>query len=261
MLAWENSGFSIDASVRVGLLDRDVPSYFKSLEHLLRYCARPAFALERLAVLPGRDGRPERIRYSLPRHKRGTWVGPGRKRKATAPGERGVVDLPPGEFLDRLADLVPPPRRHRHRYHGVFAPNHPLRPTVTALAIGNLGTRADAASPLTTADGRGERTPDAPPRSHDTSRVAWAKLIARIAEDFPLACPACGGDIRLVAFITDPAPIRKILVHLGEPLEPPPLAPARGPPAGWHELVQAHDDRDAIQAAPDDLPMIDIPSL
>ena len=46
MLAWENSGFSIDASVRVCLLDRDVPSYSRSLEHLLRSCARPAFALE-----------------------------------------------------------------------------------------------------------------------------------------------------------------------------------------------------------------------
>ncbi|MFM1903856.1 MAG: hypothetical protein RLZZ440_1756, partial [Planctomycetota bacterium] len=47
MLAWENRGFSIDASVRITLLDRDVPSYFQSLEHLLRYCARPPFALER----------------------------------------------------------------------------------------------------------------------------------------------------------------------------------------------------------------------
>jgi hypothetical protein len=49
-----------------------------------------------------------------------------------------------------------------------------------------------------------------------------------------------------------------ILTHLGEPLEPPPLAPARGPPTDWRELVQAHDDRDAIQAAPDHLPAIDI---
>jgi hypothetical protein len=79
--------------------------------------------------------------------------------------------------------------------------------------------------------------------------------------DFPLACPACGGDIRLIAFITDPAPIRKILLHLGEPLEPPPLAPARGPPTDWTELVQVHDDRDAIQTSPDDLPAIDIRSL
>jgi len=51
MLAWENSGFSVDASVRITLLDRDVPSYFQSLEHLLRYCARPPFALERLSVI------------------------------------------------------------------------------------------------------------------------------------------------------------------------------------------------------------------
>ena len=35
------------------------------------------------------------------------------------------------------------------------------------------------------------------PRSHDTSRIAWAKLMARVGEEFPLACPACGGDIRL----------------------------------------------------------------
>jgi len=62
MLAWENSGFSVDASVRITLIDRDVPSYFRSLEHLLRYCARPPFALERLSVSRGPDGRIARIR-------------------------------------------------------------------------------------------------------------------------------------------------------------------------------------------------------
>lgn len=103
--------------------------------------------------------------------------------------------------------------------------------------------------------------PDAQPRSHDTSRIAWAKLLARIGEHVPLECPACGGDIRLITFITDPAPIRKILTHLGEPLEPPPLAPARGPPIDWAELVQAHDDRDVVQATPDDFPVIDIHAL
>jgi hypothetical protein len=49
---------------------------------------------------------------------------------------------------------------------------------------------------------------------------AWAKLMARVGEEFPLACPTCGGDIRLIAFITEPGPIRKILTHLGETLEP-----------------------------------------
>ena len=64
--------------------------------------------------------------------------------------------------------------------------------------------------------------------------------MARVGEEFPLECPGCGGDIRLIAFITDPGPIRKILTHLGEPLEPPPMSPARGPPTDWGELVQVH---------------------
>ena len=99
------------------------------------------------------------------------------------------------------------------------------------------------------------------PRSHDTSRIAWAKLMARVGEEFPLQCPRCGGDIRLIAFLTDPRPVRKILLHLGEPLQHPPLSPARGPPTDWGELIQVHDDRDTIQASPDELPAIDIHSL
>jgi hypothetical protein len=69
MLNWENSGFSVDASVRIALIDRDVPNYFRSLEHLLRYCARPPFALERLSVRRAADGRIAKVRYVLPRHK------------------------------------------------------------------------------------------------------------------------------------------------------------------------------------------------
>ena len=264
MLTWENSGFSVDASVRITLIDRDVPSYFQSLEHLLRYCARPPFALERLFVSRGADGQIARIRYVLPRHKAANWVGPSRSRKSTRPGANGVVDLSPFEFLDRLADLVPPPRKHRHRYHGVFAPNHKLRRAITSLAIGNVGKRQEAVPGGHGGDGHAtEGCCDAHQklRSHDTSRIAWAKLMARVGEEFPLECPGCGGDIRLIAFITEPGPIRKILTHLGEPLEPPPILPARGPPIDWGELVQVHDDRAIFQGRIDELPAIDIHSL
>ena len=73
-----------------------------------------------------------------------------------------------------------------------------------------------------------------------------------------LECPSCGGDIRLISFITDPRPIRKILTHQGEPLDPPRVSPSWGPPADLGELVQAEDDRSLYQAAPDELPTIDI---
>ena len=41
--------------------------------------------------------------------------------------------------------------------------------------------------------------------------------MARLGEEFPLVCPGCGGEIRLIAFITEPEPIRKKLTHLGHP--------------------------------------------
>ena len=143
-----------------------------------------------------------------------------------------------------------------HRYRGVFAPNHTLRSAVTALTIGNVGKPRDAATDGHAVGGHaagGDTTGDRcdscdKPRSHDTSRIAWAKPVARVGEEFPLECPGCGGDIRLIALITDPGPIRKILTHLGEQLEPPPVSPARGPPTDWGEPVQVHGDRAIVQA-------------
>jgi hypothetical protein len=132
----------------------------------------------------------------------------------------------------------------------VFAPNHPLWSAVTAMAIGNVGEQREAT-------GRTDRTGEQPCH-HDTSRIAWAKLLARVGEEFPLQCPTCGGDVQLISFITDPTPIRKILTHLGEPLEPPHVSPARGPPVDWGDLMQSHSDGPYAQDSPKDLPVIDI---
>ena len=184
MLAQENSGFSVDASVRITIIDRDVPSYFRSLEHLLRSFARPPFAIERLSVIRAPNSRATEVRYVLPRRWvtiwAANWVGRGRGRKSTRPGANGVVELSPFEFLDRLADLVPPPRKHRHRYHGVFAPNHKLRPAVTALAIGNIGKRREAVTGGHAAGGRAaggccDANPNQKPRSWPAHRLGRAR--------------------------------------------------------------------------------------
>jgi len=58
----------------------------------------------------------------------------------------------------------------------------------------------------------------------------WAVLIARIYEVFPLLCPNCGGQMRVIAFITHNADIGQILNHIGVDSQPPHIAPARGPP-------------------------------
>jgi hypothetical protein len=81
--ARENSGFSVDASVRTKLIDLDVPSYFQSLEHVLRYCTRLPFALERLSVIRDADGRISRVRTALA-------VGNGRQQSASSEMPRRV---------------------------------------------------------------------------------------------------------------------------------------------------------------------------
>ena len=58
----------------------------------------------------------------------------------------------------------------------------------------------------------------------------WAKLIARIYEVSPLVCPKCGETMKIIAFIEDRPTIQKILTCLNEPIDPPPVASARGPP-------------------------------
>ena len=83
-----------------------------------------------------------------------------------------------------------------------------------------------------------------------TARLAWALLLARIYENFPLLCPQCGGDLRIIAFITEPPAIKAILAHLGEPIAPPIVAPARGPPR-WNLAIEPVPDWvDTPQPAP-----------
>ncbi|MBA3506869.1 MAG: transposase [Betaproteobacteria bacterium] len=115
MAQWAHGGgFSVDGSVRIQAADR------AGRERLLRYGARPPFALDRL-----RELNPERLRYE------GTKPGPG--------GSASLL-LTPLELRDRRAALVPPPRIHRHRYLGVLAPHSPLR--AAALAVPALTTPA-----------------------------------------------------------------------------------------------------------------------
>ena len=44
--------------------------------------------------------------------------------------------------------------------------------------------------------------------------------------------------MRIIAFVTDPVPVRSILTYLDLPTQPPPLSPARAPPQGLLEFDQ-----------------------
>jgi hypothetical protein len=68
-------------------------------------------------------------------------------------------------------------------------------------------------------------------RCRRRTSIHWARLLARIYELRPLTCPRCHGEMRLIAFLTEPPSVRALLAHLGKPTTPPALAPrARAPP-------------------------------
>ena len=135
------------------------------------------------------------------------------------------------ELLDRLATLIPTPRRHRHRYHGVLGPHAPLRAAVTA--YGRDATATDAPPPV--------RTSAASPPGARTALYHWAILLARLFATFPLLCPQCGAELRLMAIVTATAPVQRILTHMDEPAEPPAHRPRDDllePLPDWDALAQ-----------------------
>ena len=66
-----------------------------------------------------------------------------RARDVESPYRDGTTHilLEPLDFLARLASLVPPPRAHLTRYHGVFAPHAALRAAITPAFGTNLARR------------------------------------------------------------------------------------------------------------------------
>jgi hypothetical protein len=62
------------------------------------------------------------------------------------------------------------------------------------------------------------------------------------------ACPKCGGEIRIIAFLTEVSAVCEILAHLGKATSPPRIAPARGPPL-W-EMADAGQGGFDPQAQP-----------
>ena len=100
MLAYKHSGFSVDAGVCIESHDR------VGLERLLRYCARPPFAMERLRKAGGE------LVYRCSKQR----SEPGSYHHADRRGNKAdELHLTPLELIDRMASLVPPPRTHRHR--------------------------------------------------------------------------------------------------------------------------------------------------
>ena len=114
------------------------------------------------------------------------------------------------ELIEKLAALVPVPRVNLVRYHGILAPNSKHRSEI-------VPKKPDSEELHKT-------------RGLSKNRLLWAALLARTFGFSMEVCSHCGGKMRLVAAITDPASIKRYLDGVGLPSSIPEIKPARPPP-------------------------------
>ena len=154
--------------------------------------------------------------------------------------------MEPIELLERLVALVPAPRRKLLRYHGTLAPNRAWRRRVVPGAVeagaeGGAGAGTGRGGEGHGAEGSGGRCPGGGGPSGSTSPatprrsdwIPWAELLRRVYAEDVLECPRCGGRMRIVAAVTNPEGINRILEHLRLPPRAPPVAPARVGAQDW----------------------------
>lgn len=157
------------------------PHEREKLERLCRYVSRPPVAVDRMALTASGQ-----VRYTL--------------KTPYRDGTTHIV-LEPLDLMARLAALVPPPRMHLTRFHGVFAPHSRLRAVVTPAHRG-VGS---AQQP-----GAAAATPVAPRHV----AMNWARRLKRVFGIEIEGCARCGGKLRILASIEEPEVIANILSHL-----------------------------------------------
>jgi hypothetical protein len=186
------AGFSLHAGIGVEAEQRE------KLERLSRYVSRPPVSVERLDLTA-----QGQVRYRL--------------KTPYRDGTTHIV-LEPLDFIARLAALVPPPRVHLTRFHGVFAAHAALRAAITPAGRGAGAQKRAVAA---------ER-----PRPKDI-RMNWARRLQRVFGIEIEQCVRCGGRLKVIASIEEPELIERILAHRrerGEEAAPTVSVGARGPP-------------------------------
>jgi hypothetical protein len=239
-------GYSIHAARTVAADDR------AALERLCRYGLRAPFSHRRVSIAP--DGN---VVYRL-RH---PWPTPqGVTQLVLHPLEflRRLAALIPAPYTNlvryagafasrsRYRHLLPPPPKATDPNAAVSSQPHPATDPASSSESPPQASSSDVASSAisssqTKREDRSSQAadPDAEPEPESAlqsleplprrRRLKWAQLLKRVLDIDALKCPRCQTAMVLLALISDPPIVAKILSHLKLPTSPPPLAPPRPP--------------------------------
>ena len=202
MLDWRHSGFSVDLSVTI-------PATFsRAREALAQYIARPPVSLKKMLVEEHAASVLYRSEYN--------------------PYFRTNSRLFPAmEFLVEILQHLPDAGARLIRRYGLYSSRSrgtwSRKPYLLRLAPEGWKEQQRCSLHLREAC---EQKLDESVSARE-SRAAWARLITKVYDVDPMRCARCGARMRVLAVITDPQQVRRILRYLIKTgAAPPGLDPA-----------------------------------
>jgi hypothetical protein len=187
---WRHSGFSLDSSVHLPA------GSAKARKALSQYISRPPLSLKRMSVQE--NGEATLISYTAD-------TGFFRGKTETFSLTR---------FFLEVTQHIPPRAAQYIRRYGLYASRTKGKwldmPHVARLAP--AGWKAERAQAPEAAAPSVDQSPSSV--AGRQARSTWARLIAEVYEVDPLTCPRCGSPMGILAVITEPAEVNKILRHL-----------------------------------------------
>jgi hypothetical protein len=188
LINWRHSGFSFNCSVRIGSHSD------KARKALSQYISRPPLSLTKMSIQE--NGEATVISYTSDNE--------------FFQGRTETFSLM--RFFLEVTQHIPPRGSQYIRRYGLYASRTkgkwPDMPHVARLAP--AGWKAERLKTSESVESYYEESTVSDQESCST----WARLIAQVYEVDPLTCSRCGSPMRILAVITDPDEVKKILRHL-----------------------------------------------
>ncbi len=202
LLSWRHSGFSIDNSVRI--IDES------SREGLAQYIARPPVSLKKIHY----EGFKGRVLFHT--HYNEYF-------------KENVHMFEARDFLAELTQHVPPKGVQLIRRYGLYSSRikgawESMPYIVEHTPVGWQKSHEHPSDTPITDDFVPSGDADVHEDSPDTRayKQAWARLLSKVYEIDPMACPKCGSKMKVIAVIQEPEAVNRILRHLVKQGRPPP---------------------------------------